>query len=506
MKNIIYCRRSSEDSTHQVLSIESQRNELAGLAREHNLKIDKIFEESKSARYPGRPEFEKLIKLIEKHPGSVLLVWKLDRLARNPKDEGTIKWLLQTNVIAKIITPERTYNPEDNTLISGVEFSMAAQYSIDLSKNVKRGNKTKLEKGELPGKAPIGYTNNPITRKIDIDPIKSVFIQQLFELYSTGGYSLRDVAEIMFKKGFKSKTGKQHSKAMMQHLLTTTFYYGTITRNGQQYQGIHQPLITKAVFDQTQFVMSGKTRPRRKTHFYPLRGFMNCYSCGCALTATKQKGHVYYYCTNGKGKCEQHKKYLRDIKADELVSSIFNEVKFDMEEFNIAYEAAKVRVLNEDNFNGLQKTELAGKQKTAEQQLANLIKVISTDPSMTNALKPQILNLEAEIKSITERIIQLNDQTPEQALATLELTKKTFLQASSASFDYLQGDDNKKSELAKNLLLNLKVENQNVQCYQFKSKFQLLAEAPKKMNLEQWWAVRDSNPRRPKGRRVYSAM
>ena len=154
-----------------------------------------------------------------------MLVWKLVRLARNPKDEGTIKWLLQTNVISKIITPERTYNPEDNTLISGVEFSMAAQYSIDLSKNVKRGNKTKLEKGELPGKAPIGYTNNPITRKIDIDPIKSVFIQQLFELYSTGGYSLRDVAEIMFNKGFKSKTGKQHSKAMMQHLLTTTPTY-----------------------------------------------------------------------------------------------------------------------------------------------------------------------------------------------------------------------------------------------------------------------------------------
>jgi len=50
----------------------------------------------------------------------------------------------------------------------------------------------------------------------------------------------------------------------MQHLLTTTFYYGTITRNGQQYQGIHQPLITKAVFDQTQFVMSGKNKAKTK--------------------------------------------------------------------------------------------------------------------------------------------------------------------------------------------------------------------------------------------------
>ncbi len=488
MKNIIYCRRSSEDSAHQVLSIESQRNELAGLAREHNLKIDKIFEESKSARYPGRPEFEKLVKLIEKHPGSVLLVWKLDRLARNPKDEGTIKWLLQTNVISKIITPERTYNPEDNTLISGVEFSMAAQYSIDLSKNVKRGNKTKLEKGELPGKAPIGYTNNPISRKIDVDPIKSVFIQQLFELYSTGGYSLRDVAEIMFNKGFKSKTGKQHSKAMMQHLLTTTFYYGTITRNGQQYQGIHQPLITKAVFDQAQFVMSGKTRPRRKTHFYPLRGFMNCHSCGCALTAAEKKGHVYYYCTNGKRKCEQHKKYLNETAADKLVAKVLNKIKLEPDDIELAYESAKEQTIQQGSNSKTQKDELAKLLKTEQGRLSNLADVISTDPSLKDSLKPKILSLEADIKSIEARILKLENRTQDEALSTLEQTKKALLQASYASFDYLNGNPLKKKEILNSVLWNLKVENQEVQDYQFKQTFQPMAEAPKKMNLEQWWA------------------
>ena len=98
--NILYCRKSSEDSNRQVASIDSQKTNLAELAKRDNLTVSKTFTESMSAKQPGRPEFEKMIKLIEQHPGSVILVWKLDRLARNPVDEGKIKWLLQKKTIS----------------------------------------------------------------------------------------------------------------------------------------------------------------------------------------------------------------------------------------------------------------------------------------------------------------------------------------------------------------------------------------------------------------------
>ena len=205
--NILYCRKSSEDSNRQVASIDSQKTNLAELAKRDNLAVSKTFTESMSAKQPGRPEFEKMIKLIEQHPGSVILVWKLDRLARNPVDEGKIKWLLQKSIISKIITPERIYSPEDNVLISAVEFGMANQYIRDLSTNVKRGNKTKLEKGELPGPAPFGYVNNIATKKIEIDPIRATQVKQIFELYATGGYSLKDVNNILYEKGLRTKGG-----------------------------------------------------------------------------------------------------------------------------------------------------------------------------------------------------------------------------------------------------------------------------------------------------------
>ncbi|MDR3643255.1 MAG: recombinase family protein [Candidatus Doudnabacteria bacterium] len=484
--NILYCRKSSEAQDRQVASIDSQKDNLLELAKRNNLNISKTFTESMSAKQPGRPQFEKMIKLVEAKPGSVILVWKLDRLARNPVDEGKIKWLLQKRIISQIITPERIYLPDDNALISAVEFGMANQYIRDLSTNVKRGNKTKLEKGELPGAAPIGYLDNLATKKKEIDPIKSVFIKQAFELYATGGYSLKDVNNITYQNGFRTKGGLKPSKAQFHHILQNPFYYGAIRRNGQLYQGIHQPIISKVLFDTVQDVLSGKSRSKKQKHFFPARGFMFCHSCGCLLTASTKKGHAYYYCTNGKGNCLEHKKYLRDKAIDGLIANTFQELKFDEHDIEIAYRAAREKTIAQaGNLNG-QKDELAKKLKSTQEQLANLIKVISTDPSMTNALKPQILNLEAEAKNIQGQISNHKPQTLDEALATLEQTKKTFLQASVASFEYLESTDDEKFELLKKLLWNLKLKNQIVQQYQFKSPFSLLAESPKNLVLNDW--------------------
>ena len=77
--------------------------------------------------------------------------------------------------------------------------------------------------------------------------------------------------------------------------------------------------------------------------------------------------------------------------------------------------------------------------KTAQTKLANLVEMISSDPALKEAVKPRILSLEQDIKTISKQVSDLDDITPEQQLATLEQTKKAFLQANSASFDYLSG-------------------------------------------------------------------
>ena len=348
MKYLAYCRKSQESEDRQIMSLDSQETELQRLSERDGLEVVKVFKESMSAKEIGRPLFEDMLSIIQKGKARGLLCWKLDRLARNPIDGGKIIWLLQKGIIQEIRTPERVYLPTDNVLLMYVEFGMANQYSRDLRQNVMRGNKTKLEKGGWPNMAPLGYLNDKANRSIILDPERAKYVQKIFELYATGGYSLLEVTNILFEAGFRTRSGKKVSRGYIHNLIKNPFPTGIMEKNGKYYPGNHEPIISKELFDQANAVLSGNMRPKKKTHSFHLRGFLKCASCGCMLTAAKKKGHDYYYCTNGKGNCEEHKKYLRAEKLDELVAETLTKLQSDPEWVDLAYEAAKIEG-NSDN-------------------------------------------------------------------------------------------------------------------------------------------------------------
>ena len=148
IRYFLYARKSSEDEDRQIQSIESQITKLKQLAQEVNLKIVKTYTEAKSAKEPGvRDVFENMIERVENGDADGILCWQINRLSRNPIDSGRISWLLQKGILKSIQTYDREYLPGDNVLLFSVESASANQYVIDLSKNVKRGLETKLQKG-----------------------------------------------------------------------------------------------------------------------------------------------------------------------------------------------------------------------------------------------------------------------------------------------------------------------------------------------------------------------
>src|SRR5512137_2832187 len=156
-KYFIYCRKSTEAEDRQVLSIESQIRELQDLATKLNLEVGEVLTEAKTAKEPGRPVFNRMMQRLRRGEAAGIICWKLDRLARNPVDGGSIIWAIKQNGI-KVMTPAQSYAREDdNIILMYIEFGMAQKYVDDLSKNVKRGLKTKIENGWYPGVAPVGY-------------------------------------------------------------------------------------------------------------------------------------------------------------------------------------------------------------------------------------------------------------------------------------------------------------------------------------------------------------
>ncbi|MDD3487567.1 MAG: recombinase family protein [Candidatus Moranbacteria bacterium] len=342
LRYVIYARKSSESEDRQALSIQSQIIEMKEIAKREKLAVVKIFEESKSAKAPGRPVFGEMIKLLKSKKADGILCWKIDRLARNPVDEGMVKWLLQNETIRKIKTFDRDYNPEDNVVIASIEFGMANQYIRDLSRNVKRGLAEKVRRGEYPGAPPAGYINHAKTKQLMLDPDNWRHIKKAFWLYSTGMYSVKTLSDRFFSEGLRSKTGKKVHHSTIHKILTNPIYYGWFRYNGQIHKGIHPPIISKGIFDKVQEILFPRKHAKRANkRDFVFRNFLTCGECGLKITAEVQKGHIYYRCTKsrGAGKCSQ-----RYIREEDLISEIEKKLRqfsFDKEIIDLAIESAK---------------------------------------------------------------------------------------------------------------------------------------------------------------------
>jgi len=349
MKFVIYARKSSEGEERQAKSIEDQINIMKEIAKRDNLDIVQIYYESKSAKSPGRPVFDEMIKKFEKGKFDAILCWKIDRLARNPKDEGTIKWMLQKGVIKIIKTNDRDYLPDDNSLIASVEFGMATQYVKDLSKNVKRGLNEKVKRGEYAGCPPVGYQTDYKTRKLLLDAERSAYVEKAFKLYATGNYSMDNLADKLYEDGMRSKTGKKIHHSTVHKILKNPIYYGYFKWKGQIYKGIHEAIISKDLFDEVQKVLLPRKHSKRdnKKHFL-FHGFMHCI-CGLRMTAEKRikknkkniHEYIYYRCTKSRGTENCSQKYIREEELDKEICDNLSGMHFDEKMLDLVADTTK---------------------------------------------------------------------------------------------------------------------------------------------------------------------
>ena len=481
MKNLrfaIYCRKSTDTEDKQVLSLESQEKELSNIAEREGLRVTYTLTERMSAKDPGRPVFNELISLIRKGKVDAILCWKIDRLTRNPIDAGTVQWLLQTEKIKCIKTFEKPFFPNDNVLLINIEQAMAIQYIRDLSANVKRGNRTKLERGEWPNHAPFGYLNDKGTKSIIVDQKNARYVVQIFRLYSTGEYSLKEISNILFKEGLRTKSGNKVIKSHIHRILSNKFYCGLMERDRKLYQGNHPPLIPLPLFEEAQDILHGRKHPRRKKHYYAVRGFLKCGECGCALTADMKKGYTYYYCTNGKGNCEQHKKYLRSERVEALIAEILRDLHFPLQTIELCYKSYVQKYQTKEDHSNLNLEKLYTEQNALQKKESLLVDGYTSEMIREDIYRAKMLELENKHAELKVQISQLQKAGIPRS-ATFEQVKNVFIQGNKASKLFLQYDNSAKRNHLLSLLSNIYIKDQNILSYQFKSPFDVLAKASK---------------------------
>ena len=341
MHYFLYARKSTDVEDKQVLSIEAQLAELRAVAKRDGLEIAEEFVEKRSAKMPGRPVFEDMVRRIERGEAQGIVCWKIDRLSRNPVDSGRISWLLQQGVVQKIVAHDKTYLPHDNVLLMSVEFGMANQYIRDLSVNVTRGLRQKARMGIYPSSAPLGYLNDPYTKTIVVDRRKAPLVRKAFELYAKNESRLEDIAQFLFERGIKTGAtrgwnkggGRPLKKDQITFLLSNPFYFGHFAYSGEMYEGTHTPIVSKELFDRVQKIRALRSRAHHKAANEPQAycGLLRCGECGFSITAEeklkRQKNgnvhrYIYYRCTKKKAAVHCSQPYVREEALDSQLSDL----------------------------------------------------------------------------------------------------------------------------------------------------------------------------------------
>jgi DNA invertase Pin-like site-specific DNA recombinase len=307
--HVIYARKSSESDDRQVLSIDSQIQELKLLALRRGLTIDEVLTEAHSAKAPGRPVFGQLMKRIRSGDIAGVFCWKMDRLARNHFDTGQVLQALADGKLLQVITPERTYTADGNDRFLGnFEFGIATKFIDDLRANVKRGNRARFQQGWPNYRPPIGYVEDRATKTIVKDPERFRLVRRMWdELLSRRMRPMEIWRAADTDWGLRTRKtahlgGKALSFQAFFRMFANPYYAGLIRlRSGESYRGAHPPMVTMDEFEQAQEILGRPGRARPSKHQFAYAGMISCGLCNGTLIPevhTKRSGkrYVYYRC------------------------------------------------------------------------------------------------------------------------------------------------------------------------------------------------------------------
>ena len=316
---VIYARFSSHNQSEQ--SIEGQQKECYAYAEKNGLTIIREYiDRALSGTTDKRPEFQQMIEDSAKRQFEYILVYQLDRFARNRYDSAIYKQKLKKYGVRVLSARENFSEDPAGVLLEGMMEVYNEYYSRELSQKITRGMDLNAEKGlSTGGNVALGFCVDK-DKHFQIDPDTAPIVQKIFEMYAHGS-TMADIIRYMNTLHIETSRGNEFNKNSIRKILTNKRYKGVYTYRGQEFENSIPRIISDTLFDEVQLMMEkNKQAPARSKAKveYILTTKLFCGHCESMMTGVSGVGksgktYNYYACNNASKRSYATKSPLQRI-------------------------------------------------------------------------------------------------------------------------------------------------------------------------------------------------
>lgn len=404
IRAVIYARYSSSGQREE--SIEGQERECRAYAEKNDMIVVGAYEDhakTASKEIEKRVQLNKMMYDSGKGLFDVILVWKLDRFARNRLEYDILKLQLVKNHVKLISINEYISDGPDGIISEAVHVGMAEYYSAELSVKIRRGQEENKLKGKSNGaRPPLGYLIDE-DGKFKIDEMYALIVVEVYQRYADGE-KIMDIVRDLNERGQRTRGGKLFQFTSFDKLLSNRKYLGEYRCADAVIPNAHPAIIDEDLFEQVQRRKAkNKKAPAHLKAVeteYLLTGKLFCGHCGTPMSGESGKGrngtvHHYYKCGNAKRNKGCKKKA---IKKDMLEQAVV--------------QLTVSKVLHPGSIRCL---------------VGELLKYQEKEDTRTPALKAQLSDVEKRLRNLLEAIEQgIFTPTTKARMDELETQKESI--------------------------------------------------------------------------------
>lgn len=382
---VIFARVSTKEQEPGA-SLDAQKAAMEDYCVKKGLKIVNKYRVIESSTNGKRVVFHEMLDFVRKQKNkTAIVVHCIDRFQRRFNECVEVETLLLDDKIDIHFCKEDLILTKNSSSADIMRWDMGIlsgkMYVANLRDNVNRGMEYKWSNGEYQTKSPVGYLNIPKTQttpaNIILDPERAPLVKKMFEMYATGCYSIKSLQQFAKEMNLCSVRSKNHKplgRETIWNTLKNPFYYGEMKIRGEIMPHKYEPIISKALFDKVQDILSGKNASMPTREYggisFAFRKLIKCAECGGTISSEhhfKKSGRKYTYlrCTHPKGCC--HQGLVSELQLlKQLDDEVFSKIRLNANIIDLLKKCVQKKMMEDSEANAVMKRQITNELNQLE--------------------------------------------------------------------------------------------------------------------------------------------